>query len=351
MSQHASKYDAFLGYSTQTSVLTRATDMPNDKSLNDAMANLAMHDLKSMNAIDSNATDHFVDRMKSVQTERAIVKSNDFVRQPQQQQQQHHHQQNQSVFSKMAASNQWMASTSPDPLIKPFNYKADSNNASKEILWASTQSSPNSTQRDQMRSQFKKSTSTPSNLWESPTLKLSPQSTLMIRNNNDSSSSSVWYTPPQIQSPAMSSGQSIWDSPTSSILNHSIESFGSADCSASLLRPQDLSPNDGWYNSGNATKLQSANTFNTFKADSSVWSNAPSSTVGNKMEGNIFTSTPYKSSSSSSSGHDGQKDASKKISTPKSTSTAIVNSDTNPASSSCLQLFSDDFINYLNMIN
>lgn len=350
--QHSTKYDAFLGYS-------RATDMPNDKSLNEAMANLAMHDLKSMNAIDSNINDNFIDRMKSVQTERAIVKSNEFVKQQQHQHhQQHHHnhhqqqqyQQNPSALSKMV-SNQWISSTSPDPLIKPFNYKTDSNNASKEILWASTQSSPNSTQRDQMRNQFKKSTSTPSNLWESPTLKLSPQSALMIK-NNDSSNSSVWYTPPQIQSPAISSGQSIWDSPTSSILNHSIESFGSADCSVNLLRPQDLSPNDGWYNSGNANKLQSANAFNTFKADSSVWSNTSSSTVGNKIEGNIFTSTPYKSSASpSSSGHDGQKDVSKKLTTTKSSSTAIVNSDTNPASSSCLQLFSDDFINYLNMIN
>lgn len=301
------------------------------------MANLAMHDLKSMAAtIDSNAPENYMDRMKAVQTERAIVKSNEFIKQQQ-------HQQNQLALNKLS-SNQWMSSTSPDPLIKPFNYKADSHNASKEILWASTQSSPNSTQRDQMRNQFKKSTSTPSNLWESPNLKLSPQSALMIKNSNDSSSSSVWYTPPQIQSPATSSSHNIWDSPNSSILNHSIESFGSTECSTSLLRPQDLSPNDGWYNSGTATKLQSMNAFNTFKADSSVWSNT-SSTVGSKNDSNIFTSTPYKSSSCT----DGQKDTSKKL-TSKSV-TANANSDTNPASSSCLQLFSDDFINYLNMIN
>lgn len=304
------------------------------------MANLAMHDLKSMAAIDANATDHFIDRMKSVQTERAIVKSNDFVKQ-----QHHQHHQNQLSLSKLS-SNQWMSSTSPDPLIKPFNCKTDSQNAGKtsELLWASTQSSPNSAQRDQMRNQFKKSTSTPSNLWEN--LKLSPQSALMIKNSNDSSCSSVWYTPPQIQSPATSSGHSIWDSPSSSILNNSIESFGSADCSSSLLRPQDLSPNDGWYNSAaGASKLHSVNTFNTFKADSSVWSNT-SATVGGKNDSNIFTSTPYKSSLNGCS--DGQRDASKKSA---ASTTATANSDTNPASSSCLQLFSDDFINYLNMIN
>lgn len=338
--QHTTKYDAYSGYPSHAA-LARTTDMPNDKSLNEAMANLAMHDLKSMTAIDSNAADNFVDRLKTVQTERAIVKSNDFIRQQQQQLQQQ--QQNQLTLNKMP-SNQWMPpSTSPDPLMKPFNYKADSQNASKETLWASTQSSPNSTQRDQMRNQFKKSTSTPSNLWESPNLKLSPQSALMIKNGNDSSSSSVWYTPPQIQSPATSSGHhSIWDSPTSSILNNSIESFGSADCSTNLLRPQDLSPNDGWYNSGTATKLQSMNAFNTFKADSSVWSNT-SSTVGSKNDSNIFTSTPYKSAPNT----DSQKEASIKL----TTKSMHANADTNPASSSCLQLFSDDFINYLNMIN
>lgn len=306
--------------------------MQNDKSLNEAMANLAVHDLKSMTVKDSNgvaATDNFMDRFKTVQTERAIVKSNEFIKQ------------NQLV--KLSSSNQWPNPISPDPLInKPsFNYKTDSfNGASKETLWASTQSSPNSTtsQHDQIRNQFKKSTSTPSNLWESPNLKLSHQSALMIK--NDSSNSSVWYTPPQIQSPAISSGQSIWDSPSSSILNHSIESFSSSDCaSSSLLRPQDLSPNDGWYNSAN--KLQStaaATAFNTFKADTSVWSNA--SPVGSKIESNIYTSTPYKTSSSSSTAI--EKDTNKK---------SIANTDANPASSSCLQLFSDDFINYLNMIN
>lgn len=292
------------------------SELRNDKPINEAMASLALNDLKSMTVNDSSAENQ-MDKYKSVQSERAIVKSNEFSRQ------------NLSALSKMP-SNQWMPSSSPDPLIKSFNYKTDSYSASKEVLWASTQSSPNSAQRDQLKNQFKKSTSTPSNLWETPQ-KLS-QSTLMIKND---SSSSVWYTPPQIQSPAMSSGQSIWDSPTSSIFNHSVESFSSDG--ASLLRPQDLSPNDSWYS---ANKLQTSNGFNSFKADTSVWSNA--SPVGCKMESNIFTSTPYKTST-----FEHPKESSKKLTKLNS----AINEDAIPASSSCLQLFSDDFINYLNMIN
>lgn len=295
--------------------------MLNEKSMNDSMTNSLLHDLKSIKLSESNV-ECVMDKYKSMHTERAIVKSNDFNKQ------------NHTALNKMPY-NQWMPSQSPDPLNKSFNYKTDS----KEVLWTSTQSSPNSTQREQLKNQFKKSTSTPSNLWESPNLKLS-QSALMIKND---SSSSVWYTPPQIQSPAISSGQSIWDSPTSSILNHSVESF-SSDC-AGLLRPQDLSPNDIW---SNTSKLQSSssNGFNTFKADTSVWSNA--SPIGNKIESNIFTSTPFKSSA-----FDGQKDFNKKIAKPiiPTPSNVNVNHETNPASSSCLQLFSDDFMNYLNMIN
>lgn len=300
-----------------------SSEMQNDKPLNDVMANLALHDLKSM-TVNNSSAENLMDMYRSLQTERAIVKSNDFNKQ------------NQSGMNKIA-SNQWMQSPSPDLLIKPFNGKTTdgySSSSSKEMLWASTQSSPISTQRDQLKNQFKKSTSTPSNLWESPNSKLS-QSALMVKND---SSSSVWYTPPQIQSPAMSSGQSIWDSPSSSILNHSVESF-SSDC-ASLLRPQDLSPNDSWYS---ANKLHQTNGFNSFKADTSVWSNTSSAV--SKADSNIFTSTPYKTSSSSA--HDAHKESTKKL----NKSASIINHDTTPASSSCLQLFSDDFINYLNMIN
>lgn len=305
------------------------SEIPTDKPLNEAMANSTLHDLKSM-TVNNSSAENLMDMYKSLQTERAIVKSNDFNKQ------------NQSGMNKIA-SNQWMQSPSPDLLIKPFNGKITdgySTSSSKEMLYASTQSSPISTQRDQLKNQFKKSTSTPSNLWESPNSKMPQQSALMVKND---SSSSVWYTPPQIQSPAMSSGQSIWDSPSSSILNHSVESF-SSDC-ASLLRPQDLSPNDGWYS---ANKLHQTNGFNSFKADTSVWSNT--SSVVSKAESNIFTSTPYKTSPStlSSSAHDGNRDSTKKLNKPAS---VINHHDTTPASSSCLQLFSDDFINYLNMIN
>lgn len=260
-----------------------------------------------------------IEKYKSIQSERAIVKSNEFNKR------------NQSILKKNSP-NQWLSPSSPDSTIKSFNHKSDNLNSSKDPLWTSTQSSPNSTQHEQLRGQFKKSSSTPANLWESPNLKI-PHATLLIQND---SPQSVWYTPPQMQSPALSSGRNIWDSPSSSSLNNATERF-SPD-STTFLRPQDLSPSDNWHN---CNKSHSSNIYNTFKTNNLIWS--ATSPVGTKTENNIFSSTPFKSNVL-----DTQKSCNKKM-----TKQIAIASDQNlnQASSSCLQLFSDDFVNYLNMIN
>lgn len=260
-----------------------------------------------------------IEKYKSIQSERAIVKSNEF------------NNRNQSILKKNSP-NQWLSPSSPDSTIKSINHKNDNFNSSKDLLWTSTQSSPNSTQHEQLTGQYKKSSSTPANLWESPNMRI-PHATLLIQND---SPQSVWYTPPQIQSPAISSGRNIWDSPSSSVLNNAIERL-SPD-STTFLRPQDLSPSDNWYN---CNKSHSSNVYNTFNTNNPIWS--ATSPVGTNAENNIFSSTPFKSKIL-----DTKKSCNKKI-----TKQIAITSDQNlnQASSSCLQLFSDDFVNYLNMIN
>lgn len=307
--------------------------------MNDTFMNSILHELKAIKLNDS-CTETYVDKRLMNGGERAIVKSNDFNKQA-----------NSAVgkspsTATLSSSNQWASSSSQSPnvSIKSLYHKSDSYSTSKESLWASTQSSPNSAQREQLKHQFKKSTSTPANLWESPNSKMC-QATLMIKND---SNSSVWYTPPQIQSPAVSSGQSYWDcSSSSSILNRSADSYSSDG--VSLLRPQDLSPNDIWSNT--AQKMPNGNNL-CIKTDTNVsmWSNM--SPIG-KIEP-TYTSTPLKSASSLDKGPSKpnvsqMNNAISQHFTNASTTTSATA--INPASSSCLQLFSDDFMNYLNMIN
>lgn len=295
------------------------SEIQSNESTEEVITASMLRNPKPVVSIETSAEKSFMEKYKSVQSERAIVKSNDFNKRN-------------HVSLRKTSSNQWLSPLSPDSMNKSFNHKKDIFNANKDSLWTSAQSSPNSTQHEQSRNQFKKSSSTPANLWESPNMKFS-QATLMVNNN---STHSVWYTPPQIQSPAISSGQNIWDSPSSSIVNNSMESFSSE--SAAFLRPQDLSPGDIWYN---CNKLQSSNSYNAFKPNASIWST--SSPVGTKVESNIFSSIPLKTTTL-----DSQKSCNKKMMKQVPIATE---QNTNPASSSCLQLFSDDFMNYLNMIN
>lgn len=312
----------------------------NFKNMNDAFMNSILHELKSIKINDSSNETSFSDK-RICGTERAIVKSNEYNKLT------NGHGKHSSAATNMSSMNQWTSPQSPNSSIKSLYHKSDSYSTSKESLWASTQSSPNSAQREQLKNQFKKSASTPANLWESPNSKMS-QATLMIKND---SNSSVWCTPPQIQSPAVSNGQNYWDcSSTSSILNRSADSF-SSDSGISLLRPQDLSPNDIWSNTPKNLSIKT-------DTNGSMWSNT--SPIG-KIEPIMYTSTPLKSTAPldnvhhidrpTMNGMNGMNGMNVAVSRPLTSASATPTSTTNPASSSCLQLFSDDFINYLNMIN
>lgn len=302
----------------------------------DSFMNTILHELKSVKLNESIAGDHLYEKQRS-HTERAIVKSNDFSKQP-------NAYTNNTNLSGKSTLNQWMPPHHIDTSLKSNYHRSDGYSTSKESVWASTQSSPNSTQREQSKNQFKKSTSTPANLWETPNSKLS-QATLMMKND---SSSTVWFTPPQMQSPAMANGQSFWDNAggmgsasnttatTSSILNRSAESF-SPD--VSLLRPQDLSPMDIWSSTPKMLPPSTNTTgYNGLKAttdtNTSIWRNP--SPIGGKLESNVFTSTPYKQST---------------LDPMNECNKTVNNAGNNSASSACLQLFADDFVNYLNMIN
>lgn len=307
-------------FEAETNMLNQSN---NNQSINDSnFMNSIIYELKSINFNETND-----EARAKPNTERAIVKSNDFPKQTK------------------SPINGWTSSNSPK---SSYSHKSDNDfNSSKETLWASTQSSPNSAQRDQMRNLFKKSTSIPANLWESPNSKLS-QATLMIKND---SNSSVWYTPPQIQSPAVSSNghnqNNIWECSTSSLLKLNLSGAG-ADTSLlndsdSFLRGQQeystTSTADIWSTADDGNS-QNVITLNS-DPNSSIWSNA--SSIGGQIVGennHIFTSTPYKSSNGSGASNE------------SITKMQDSNGSNNPAaSSSCLQLFSDDFVSYLNMIN
>lgn len=263
--------------------------------------------------------------------------------------------QNNSTWTKTASL--WDSPQSPNYSTNIQYHSASSHSNSKESLWASNQSSPNSAHREQLLRQHSSSSSmsSPSSLWENPSSKLS-QASLMSKND---SLSSIWQTPPMTQSP-VNKISNLWDSPTSfssTVGNGLFGNSNSSNCSnnsflnlgnagQSLLRPQDLSPTDIWSN--NSTSNMPSKIKDPVGA---LWANptpAPSYTKPNSM----ITSTPIKSQTTVSPikperspfNNLPQANSANKNGIPSAITSA-------PASSSCMQLFSDEFINYLNMIN
>lgn len=206
---------------------------------------------------------------------------------------------------------------------------SSSHSNSKESLWTSAQSSPNSVQRDQIKHQM---FSNQSSLWENPSSKLS-QASLMSNSNN-----SIWCTPPRMHSPTgvVSNG---WDNATTMLPQKKDDHI---DDIHSLVRPQDLSPIDRWNNG--------QKNLNKIDTNDTKWNkNAQFNRIGNgNGNGNVFTSTPLKSTIGKLA-NDG---VGKNLFTLNDGQDFFNNPNTTtPASSSCMQLFSDDFMNYLNMIN
>lgn len=271
----------------------------------DTFTKSAFADLKSFKSNNQTIIDQ---KSLNISLERALTKSNQFNQNG-----------NQISFnSSTKALSLWDSA---------YNTSSSHSN-SKESLWTSAQSSPNSVQRDQMKQQL---FSNQSSLWENPSSKLS-QASLMSTSNN-----SIWCTPPRMHSPTgiVNNG---WDNATTLLAQKKDDQ--QIDDVHSLIRPQDLSPIDRW-NNGNKV-------INKIDATESKWNkNSSFNRIGN---GNAFTSTPLKSTIGKSTNDGVSKNVfslhdANDFYNPNAVAAVT------PASSSCMQLFSDDFMNYLNMIN
>lgn len=271
----------------------------------------------------------------NVSMDRAFNKSNEFTANAR-------HSTSFNTPSSSKSLSLWDQQQSPTASIKT----AYNSSSSKESLWASAQSSPNSVQREQLKQQL---FSNSSSLWENPSSKVS-QASLMSKND---SNNSIWCTPPRMQSPPNninSSNNSSFNGWENAVLNQTRDE--SINDSQALVRPQDLSPTDHHWNTsangynGNAIKSK-------LDQYDSKWNNTTSMGQSfNRINANAYTSTPIKPNAKQMA-NDTPADVNSFYMPMTTTASATTNgtTTTSAASSSCLQLFSDEFINYLNMIN
>lgn len=270
----------------------------------------------------------------------------------------------------------WGDPQSPTPSIKTQYHSASSHTNSKESLWHSTQSSPNSNLREQSQSMNGQTC-----LWDSPITKIT-QSSLNYskdsigsiwtspttanfsqtnQSNNANKMSNIWETSP-VNVTLPTYGGSNTTSSTATTYNQSIKSNGNpvnVNNSHRLIRPQDISC-DVWSNHNSALGVNKAK-----EPVGSLWANPTPNATG-KCAGNInnkttkpivkclnfgtsstqanlvTTSTTTISNSNASISINNNNNNNNNINNNQSQSTAA---------SSCLQLFSDEFLNYLNMIN
>lgn len=283
--------------------------------------------------------------------------------------------QNNSNWTTTKSTSLWDAAPqSPTYSMNTHYHSSSSHSNSKESLWASTQSSPNSAHREQLQHQHSSSStsSTPSSLWENPSSKLS-QASLMSKND---SLGSIWQTPPQTQSPDNIGNKisNLWDNQNSfgstngyggggvmigsgtNLFTNSNSYQNVQNSGHSLIRPQDLSSADIWGNNNTGMAQKP-----TKEPVGSLWAQPtlapiPSSAVSTFNKNHtMITSTPIKSQQQMNPIKQDQRNAFNNLphvnaNAKNNLSPGIPNTSA-PASSSCLQLFSDEFINYLNMIN
>lgn len=211
-------------------------------------------------------------------------------------------------------SSVWGSPQSPSSSSIGTQYYSNiSHSNSKESLWASTQSSPTTSQNTNREFVFNSSQMT--GLWDNPISKMS-QSVLM---SNRESSGSVWTTP-QSQSPINNMNKSIFsDSGSPTIYNKMPEQ--------KYLRPNDLANDNMWSSS---TPVKPKEPVGSLWAAPTNSSNISYNNNNNKSVKSLrFSPTP----------------------TPIGINPINPINPNNSAASSCLQLFSDEFLSYLNMIN
>lgn len=265
------------------------------------------------------------------------------------------------LISSNSSSISTVQSNSPTSSIKTQYHSVSSHNsASKESLWQSTQSSPNSNNGNrnehnlQTASSSASSISSNQSLWESGANQ---------KATSHSSYGSIWGvpSPPPLSPPSIGSKLSnLWEvdavAPPCKV-NYAKQSTTtipldyngtSSSAAARLIRPHDISMGGGG-GGGNGNVWSSSTLPKTKEPVGSLWANPtpPSSSTTNYVVSNKnSTAIKYK--------------ATNKRSTPPPPAPAQqqsplaqlnITSTTTSASSSCLQLFSDEFLNYLNMIN
>lgn len=197
-----------------------------------------------------------------------------------------------------------------------YNPSSSHSTSSKESLWASTQSSPNSHPLG-------------TNLWESPVSKLS-QATLMSSGSSSSkdSVSSIWFTPPQLHSPNMVTStptkvSDVWEAPTGLLRTPTVQKNGDSSIPR-LVRPQEISGSNGWISDLSKSSKDSV---------SSLWATPTTPPANTAYPGATYSNSAGKAALTYTSKRFPQAN------------------DSQNAANSCLQLFSDEFLNYLNMIN
>lgn len=255
----------------------------------------------------------------------------------------------------------WGDPQSPTPSIKTQYHSASSHTNSKESLWHSTQSSPNSNLREQSQSLTSQTC-----LWENP---INKQTQASVNYSKDSIGS-IWTSPATAnftqtnQSGNSNKMSNIWESSaTNSTMsyvnnntnyNQSIKSDANqvnVNNSHRLIRPQDISC-DVWSNHNGAHGVNKAK-----EPVGSLWAN-PTSNSTSKNAGNKNTTKPIVKclNFGANSNHSNLVTPSTTTVSNSNASNSIINNNNNnqsqsTAASSCLQLFSDEFLNYLNMIN
>ncbi|XP_037027836.1 putative uncharacterized protein DDB_G0277255 [Bradysia coprophila] len=266
----------------------------------------------------------------------------------------------------------WGDPQSPTPSIKTQYHSASSHTNSKESLWHSTQSSPNSNLREQSQSSTSQTCmwenpitnkiTQPSlnyckdpigSIWTSPTAANYTQTNQSTNNSNKMSN--IWET-----STPNSTMSSYGNGNAGTAFNQSIKSDGNqvnVNNSHRLVRPQDISC-DVWSNHNGALGVNKAK-----EPVGSLWATPTTNSIAGKGAGNMNnnknTTKPIVKclNFGTSSAHSNLVTSSTTTVSNSNATNSITNNNNqqqqpqSTAASSCLQLFSDEFLNYLNMIN
>lgn len=374
--------------------ISNANQHPEPSSANDSFVNTLIQELKTIKLSNTNSLlngSNLVDGLGAIQLlgdsnsnsscNSSIANQNCGISYKQTQ--------NLMKSSQSANSSQlWSSPQSPTSSIQTQYHSASSHTNSKESLWASTQCSPNG---NQPRDQLLRSPQQYINLWENPVSKISQANLMASKEPIDS----LWLAP-AMQSSPINKITTLWDAPAT--FNSSPAPFNNVAPAATLgmnkmssdfqqaavggqrlanrQHSNDLtSIKDIW-----TTPLNNSDASKTVAPVSSLWAQPtpPKSQIvqssflnNNKMHNkspnpikqsqllspvSTFNGNGYSNGTAALS--NGTVSRSSTVSSNINSPAAVGsgnplsnNNNNSSAASSCMQLFSDEFLNYLNMIN